>query len=316
MDSSSLVGVVTVTYNSAAVISGFMQSMLGQIHSQFRLYVVDNASSDDTLELLANYSDPRIAVVRNPENAGVAEGNNIGIRLALHDGCISVLLLNNDTEFDSDLLSTLSKGMTTYECEMIVPKVLYFEPPIKIWSAGGAFSRWRGISWHFGFNQADDGRFDTPREVAYAPTCCMLISRKVFERVGLMDSKYFVYFDDADFCLRAHRNGIRLLYLPAALIYHKVSSLIGQCSEIAIRYIIRNHVYYVMKNFPRWMAPYYLPICQVHAVRKCLQAKNVPKAFGIAQRAFWEGLILFYSKPEPRRLPPTPARAVKSAVSE
>lgn len=305
---SSRIGVVTVTYNSATVISEFMDSVLKQSHSEFILYVVDNASSDETLKLTYGYSDSRIVTIRNVDNVGVAEGNNIGIRAALRDGCSFVLLVNNDTIFDADLFSTLLQNLGKRQSLMIVPKILYFDPSNKIWSAGGSFSRWRGMSWHFGFNQIDNGQFDQLVEVAYSPTCCMLISGKVFERIGLMDAKYFVYFDDTDFCLRAYRQRMKLLYVPTARVFHKVSSLTGHRSQVAIRYLIRNHVYYVMKNFPR-MAAYYLLVCQVNAVRKSLQAENPWKAFVIAERAFLEGLALFYSS---RRSRPAPESASQS----
>ena len=97
MDSSRKIGVVTVTYNSGAVIRDFVESLLKQTHRDFLLYVIDNASTDDTVALFADYPAPRIVVVRNPSNVGVAEGNNLGIRAALRDGCTSVLLINNDT---------------------------------------------------------------------------------------------------------------------------------------------------------------------------------------------------------------------------
>jgi GT2 family glycosyltransferase len=309
----SRIGVVTVTYNSTAVIPTFMDSVLSQSHSDFILYVVDNASTDETLKRVATYPDPRVVTIRNVDNIGVAEGNNVGIRAALGDGCDFILLLNNDTVFEAELFATLLRGLIARQCGMIVPKILYFDPSNKIWSAGGAFSLWRGMSWHFGFNQVDDGRFDEPIEVAYSPTCCMLISPYVFERIGLMDAKYFVYFDDTDFCLRAHREAMKLFYLPTARIYHKVSSLTGHRSNAAIRYLIRNHVYYVMKHF-RSMLAYYLPICQINAVRKSLQAKNPWKAFLIAEMAFWEGLNLVPCSEEPEQKAVSSPRSPESSL--
>jgi GT2 family glycosyltransferase len=291
-----LIGVVTVTYNSGTVIGDFLQSLLNQSHSDFVLYVVDNASSDDTLAVLANYPDPRIMIMRNSENLGVAEGNNIGIRAALRDGCASVLLINNDTAFDADVLSKLSDGLDRHDCEMIAPKILYFDPSDKVWCAGGTFSRLRGLSRHFGFNQRDDGRFDRSGVVPYSPTCCMLIRKEVFAQVGLMDAKYFVYFDDTDFCLRAYRTKMKLFYLPTATIYHKVSSLVGIQSETALRYTTRNHVYYVMKNFRRWTMLYYWPVCQIRLIRKCLLANKRLRAFSLAEKAFCEGVSLLYSQ--------------------
>lgn len=295
MHSSPIIGIVTVTYNSAAVIPDFMESVLQQSYEHFRLYVVDNCSSDETLAVCAGYSDPRVVVIRNPTNVGVAEGNNIGIKAAVSQACRCVLLLNNDTVFDADLIARLQQGLQRHQCDMIVPKILYYEAADKIWSAGGAFSRLRGRSVHIGFNKRDDGRFDQAREIEYSPTCCMLIRREVFERIGLMDPNYFVYFDDADFCLRALRAGVKLVYTPEARLFHKVSSLIGHRSDLSIRYVTRNHVYFALKHFTRLQTLYYLPVCQAHIFVRCVLAKNIGRAFVIAQKAFVEGIALFRS---------------------
>lgn len=307
MDKPNLVGVVTVTYNSAAVIRGFMDSLLPQTHSEFSLYVIDNASSDETSTLLADYRDSRMTIVRNHDNVGVAEGNNIGIRAALKDGCAFVLLINNDTVFDSDLLSKLVEGLREHDSEMVVPKILFFDEPDKIWSAGGYFSALRGNSKHFGFAQKDDGRFDQPRAVSYNPTCCMLIKREVFDRVGFMDANYFVYFDDTDFCLRAYRAGVKLFYLPAAQLKHKVGSLTGGMSSFTLRYCVRNHVYCVLKNYSAGQSFFYCVALSVYIPAKYLFFLRSPKRFWTAQKAFWEGILLFVSNTErsKRTLEPT-----------
>jgi GT2 family glycosyltransferase len=275
-----------------------MKSVFKQSHGNFKLYIVDNASSDNTLSLLAQFPDPRTVVIPNSGNLGVAEGNNVGVRAALGDGCSSVLFINNDTVFGPELISTLDQGLDKYQCEMIVPKILYFDPPDKIWSAGGAFSTLRGRPRHLGFRMKDDGRFNDAREVDYGPTCCMLVKKEVFERIGIMDPRYFVYFDDADFCMRAHRAGVKLVYSPDTKLFHKVSSLIGHRSETSIRYVTRNHVYYVLKHFRFFEILYYLPICQLHILVRCLLAKNKAKAFVIAQKAFWEGILVASSGDE------------------
>jgi GT2 family glycosyltransferase len=293
--SSAMIGVVTVTFNSASVIRDFMDSLLKQSYENFRLYVVDNVSSDNTLELLAQYSDPRIVIIHNPTNVGIAEGNNIGISAALRDGCASVLFINNDTVFGPDVISGLHEGLRHYECAMIAPKILYFDAPGKIWWAGGGFSRLRGRSISFGFNQKDDGRFDQPQQVEFSPACCMLVAREVFERIGTIDPNYFIYFDDADFCLRAHRAGLKLVYSPDISLFHKVSSLIGHRSDISVRYVTRNHVYFVLKHFGVVQNLYYLPICQAHIFVRCLLANNRARAFFIAQKAFWEGISVYKS---------------------
>ena len=295
MDKHNLVGVVTVTYNSAGVIDDFMNSILQQLHYDFALYIVDNASSDDTLRLVAKYQDSRVVIVRNSDNVGVAEGNNIGIRAAMKDGCDAVLLINNDTVFDSGLVSKLQDSLRDYGCEMVVPKISLCDEPEKIWCAGGYLSNWRATGRHFGYNVQDKGQFDKPRAVSYSPTCCMLIKKDVFARVGLMDATYFAYFDDTDFCLRANRAGVRLHYVPSVRLLHKVSALTGDQSEFSARHLTRNHVYYILKNYARWLSPLYLLAFQAQILTRCLLSRSL-KTSAMTEKAFFEGISLFLSR--------------------
>jgi len=292
----NLVGVVTVTHNSASVIRGFMDSLLKQTHTELILYVVDNASSDETLRLLSEYQHAKMVLIPNTANLGVAEGNNIGIRAAMKEGCSFVLLINNDTVFAIDLVAKLLEGLNQHRSEMIIPKILYFDQPERIWCAGGTFSWIRGSARHWGLDQKDNQSFDQPREVSYGPTCCMLIKCEVFEQIGLMDPAYFVYFDDTDFCRRAYRAGIRLFYLPSARLLHKVSSLTGSQSDFTIRHLVRNHVYYLLKNFPPWQTMIYLPAFQVKIVARYLFAPTKLRVFVVTEKGFFEGISMFRNR--------------------
>jgi GT2 family glycosyltransferase len=287
------VGIVTVTYNSAEVIRDFLSSIRHQTYTNFILYAVDNASSDDTLVRLSEDKDARLMVLSQEINVGVAEGNNIGIRAALKDNCELVLLINNDTVFDSELLSGMIAGLVDYKCDMIVPKVLYFDQPMKLWCAGGYFNRVRASARHFGMDRPDDGSFDLARVVTYSPTCCMLIKRSAFSRIGFMDPNYFVYFDDTDFCHRAHRAGLKLFYLPTVRLLHKVSSLTKCDSDFYYFYTIRNHIYYILKHFPRWQIFLFFPAYQLHIAAKFLVWLRQPRVFVLAEKAFWKGIVLF-----------------------
>src|SRR5579859_64137 len=243
------VGVVTVTYNSAGVIEPFLRCVMAQTYRDFILYVVDNASTDETLQRLGP-RDPRISVISNTANLGVAEGNNQGIRAALHSGCAYVLLVNNDTEFDKTLLEKLLAGIHDHGCDMATPKMVYFDEPTRIWAAGGVFlPSLANRSEHIGLDQIDVGQFDLPCRVQYTPTCCLLVHRRVFDRIGLMDPAYFVYVDDSDFLFRADRAGCQLYYLPGAKLLHKVGRLTGGVqSPFAIRFSTRNKVYFIQKH--------------------------------------------------------------------
>lgn len=301
MPKAAKIGIVTVTYNSGDVIGDFMRSLLAQDHPNFTLYVIDNISRDDTLTQVAGFADPRIVVVANPNNVGIAEGNNQGIRLALRDGCDEILLLNNDTVFPPDLLSVLTRGLEAHGCDLITPKINYFDEPQKIWCAGGYVSPWRALaSLHFGINEPDQGQYGTARRVTYSPTCAMLIRASVFKRIGLMDDRYFVYFDDADFCYRANRAGLALFYTPGVLLLHKVSSLTGgDESPFTIRHMVRNRVYFIRKHAHSLFKAYCLVFCQLRYWMRLATRQDTRDIFRLRQKAFVEGLRMQVSSNDP-----------------
>jgi len=289
------IGAVTVTYNSGQVIEPFLRSLLAQTHADFILYVVDNRSSDDTLERLARYRDPRIEVIANAANLGIAEANNQGIRAALASACDSVLLINNDTEFESSLLQKLVAGLLEFGCGMIAPKILFYDNPHLIWSAGGGFNPLKGYAgFHRGVGQLDRGQFDQPKRVDHAPACCLLVRREVFSRVGLMDDRYFVYLDDSDFCYRARCAGVHLVYFPAATMLHKASTLTGGPeSDFSVRYRTRNQVYFMLKHLGVLRALYFLPAYQLYLLVRLIAGRFGLSSYFLRQKAFAEGMRLW-----------------------
>jgi GT2 family glycosyltransferase len=289
------VGIVTVTYNSGQVIRGFMTSLLQQTHSDFLLYIVDNASSDQTLEQLARYRDSRVSVIRNQGNLGIAEANNQGTSTALESGCEAVLFINNDTEFEPSLLEKLAAGIKEYACDMIAPKILFHDNQQLIWSAGGGFNPLKGYAgYHYGLGQIDRGQFNETRRVDHAPACCLLVQKAVFAKIGFMDSRYFVYHDDTDFCYRAKRAGLKLIFLPSAKLFHKASSLTGGPeSDFSVRYRTRNQVYFMLKHLGLWRGLYYLPAFQVFLLLRLIFRRIDLPGFFLREKAFAEGLRIW-----------------------
>lgn len=286
------IGIVTVTYNSREVICPFLTSILSQSYSHFRLYIIDNLSVDNTLQCIADFRDPRIRVISNQQNLGFAEGSNQGITAALAEGCDVVLLINNDTEFGPSLLATLVEGLCTHACDMTAPKIVYYDNPEQIWSAGGGFHSLKGYAaFHYGLNERDRGQFDRPRAVKHSPACCLLIRKEVFAAIGLMDPRYFVYLDDTDFCFRATQAGLTIFYLPSAIVFHKASSLTGGVdSDFSVRYRTRNQIYFMLKNLGVWRGSLYLPAFQLYQLLKLLSRKIGLRGFALREKAFIEGL--------------------------
>ena len=289
------VGVVTVTYNSGRVIDGFLRSLMAQTHRSFIFYAIDNASTDGTLGKIAGYSDPRIRVIANPDNRGIAEANNQGIEVALANGCDLVLLMNNDTEFEPRLLERLVAGLDQYACDMIAPKILFHHDPRLIWSAGGGMHPRKGYAgFHHGYGEMDRGQHDAPRRVEHAPACCLLIRREVFDRIGMMDDRYFTYVEDTDFSYRAMKGGLQLMYLPSATVLHKAHSLTGGLfSDFMMRYTTRNRIYFMLKHFGPWRGLYYVPAYQMHLLLQLIFRRVKPSMFWLREKAFLEGMRLW-----------------------
>ncbi|MCW5198082.1 glycosyltransferase family 2 protein [Clostridium perfringens] len=144
-----------------------------------------------------------VIIIETSENNGVAKGNNIGIREAIKRNCEYILLLNNDTEVDTNMLTQLLKKAN--KTTMVTCKMYYYKPNNMIWCAGGKINWSRGTTIHFGEGEIDNGQFDEGKYIEYTPTCCLLIHKNIFQKVGLMDEKYFMYYDDTDFLVRCNK---------------------------------------------------------------------------------------------------------------
>jgi GT2 family glycosyltransferase len=293
-DRATTVAVVTVTYNSGAVVAEFMRSALAQDHPALLIYVIDNASSDETLHRVRQFQDSRIRVIESGGNVGFAAGCNTGMRAALAEGCSHVLIINNDTTFGPNLISRLLQAETELGADLTVPKIYRFDEPRRIWAAGGRFRRLRGYaSAHLGEDAIDAGQYDEPRPVDFAPGCCILIRRSAIERVGYFDARYFVYTEDADYCWRAKSLGLKLWYTPTASLLHKVSSLTGGSgSPFFVRYTTRNRVIFIRKHLSFPARLLWLVSLQLLIHWRLLAGKEKWAIYRLKQRAFREGLAV------------------------
>jgi GT2 family glycosyltransferase len=246
------IGLVTVLFKCDEVLPDFFESIAKQTHKDYILYIIDNDPNINTDNLLekcqAENPVTQYRHIKNTDNVGVAEGNNIGIRLSLEDNCTHILILNNDIELEQDFVfNTMLSLCKEKGCSMVVPKILYYDSR-KIWMAGGNMNKWRALGTHNGYNKPDAPRYDIGKYITYAPTCFMLIESSVFKKVGLMDKKYFAYYDDTDFVFRAIKLGYKMYYEPSITVLHKVSSSTGGDSSFYVYYSNRNKIYFIRKN--------------------------------------------------------------------
>jgi GT2 family glycosyltransferase len=285
---------VTVTYNGASVLQSFLDCVASQVGIDWHLIIVDNASSDETRELLMSVDDPRISIILNEQNFGVAGANNQGIKIACEAGAETVLLVNNDTEFDSGLFYNLAVSLETNSTDAVTPLIPFFDKPDRIWYAGGRFLNWRGgISFHDSFMKPVISVSKAVSRTEYAPTCCLAIKASVFDRIGYMDEQYFVYWDDTDFCWRMNKAGMAIAFDPNISLLHKVSiSTGGSESDFSIRYLYRNHMIFLRKYRSKAFCSYVLVVLGIKAAwRLSLGHTNIRK-LRLQLAAMYEGLTM------------------------
>ncbi|MGI8420247.1 MAG: glycosyltransferase family 2 protein [Candidatus Levyibacteriota bacterium] len=259
------IAVVTVNYNTAKDTQAFLASLAKIARENFTIQtiVVDNGSIEKLQ--LSPKEQLNTILIHNADNSGFSGGYNIGIKTALKNGADAIMIVNNDTLLDPDLLINLEKVL--YSDEIIgltVPKI-YFAKGHEfhkdrytkeqlgkvLWYAGGSVD-WKNIqSIHRGVDEVDEGQYNNTEKVDFASGCCMMIKKEVFEKIGMFDERYFLYYEDADLCERMKRAGYALYYAPDAFLYHiNASSSGGAGNVIQDYYITRNQMLFGMSYAP------------------------------------------------------------------
>lgn len=234
------VGIILINYNGLELTRDCVDSILSSTFNNWRILVIDNASSDGSSLALRGEFASVATVILSERNTGTSGANNLGLHWAFSHGCDYALILNNDTVLPKNSLSELiehadSEGVT-------VPSIAFYSEPTRAWYAGGHFDVF-GTARHEGKGDLIDTR-SGDRYVSYAPTCCFLISKNAYNKVGLFDETYFMYWEDVDYCIRLNREGVKIKYVPSAVILHKVSaSSGGEGNPLSGYYSIRNRLY-------------------------------------------------------------------------
>jgi GT2 family glycosyltransferase len=224
--------------------------------------VVDNAS-ENAFSVNKKYKNFELEIIRNEKNLGFSGGHNIGIKYALSEGADYVVVLNNDTILDRDLIINMLEGFKE-NVGVVVPKIYfakgyeYHKDRYKkeelgkvIWYAGGKMD-WKNVfGQHVGVDEVDRKEFNMPYETEIATGCCMMVKKEVFEKTGSLNQKYFLYYEDADFSMKIKKKGFKILYQPSAFLWHKnAASTGGSGSKLQDYYITRNRLYFGIRYAP------------------------------------------------------------------
>ncbi len=260
--SAPLVYGIVLNFNGKRLLLETLASIKQIVYPNFKIMVVDNGSTDGSQAAMReHYSE--VSLIENEKNLGFGEGNNIGMRYALQHGAEWVLLLNNDIAVAPDLLTHMMNVATSdAPIGILGPKIYYHDQPDRIWFAGASINYWAGLTAHRGIREVDRGQYDRVADSDYITGCTMLIRREALERIGMFDPIYFpAYSEDADLCVRAARAGYRLVYVPQAKVWHKVSSSSGGGMTPFKTKLKVQHNFIFFKRYARWYHWLTMPWC-------------------------------------------------------
>lgn len=257
------ISLVTVNFNTDKDTLDLIESLKKVKTPDFSLeiIVVDNGSKDPGA--LDGLKD--VTLIKLAENTGFTGGYNTGMKKALENGADYILIINNDTIVDPQMISAmLEVFQKDDQIGLTVPKIYFAkghefhkdrykkdELGKVFWYAGG-HTDWANIkSIHRGVDEVDHGQYDKTEEVTFATGCCMMFPREVLERVGLFDEKFFLYYEDADLNERILRAGYKIYYVPDAVLFHVNASSTGGAGSLLQDYFItRNQMVFGLRYAP------------------------------------------------------------------
>lgn len=215
------------------------------------IIIIDNGSNIKEREklntILSHYR--HIKLIETNNNLGFAKGNNVGIRYSLKKGADFIVLLNNDTKVEGNFI----KRAIELDTDILSPVVTFREfkdNPKQIYDLGGIVNWWTGRTTHKNAykNEYLKLKNSQPFEVDYVAGCAMMVKREVFEKIGFLDERYFIYFEDVDFCITAKKAGFKVIVDPQTTIYHKLGGSMDRWSGRAIYHNLLSNYLFIGKH--------------------------------------------------------------------
>lgn len=251
-----MIDIIIPNYNGAALLPTCLDALRHQTRRDFVVTIVDDGSTDASLDLLAEQY-PEVNLIRLDSNHGLAAAINIAIT---RTSAPFVVLLNNDTEAEPDWLAQLVGALERYpNYDFAASKMLLFDRRNVLHTAGDGYAP-NGEPFNRGVWQPDHGQYDALAEVWGPCAGAAVYRRSALQALAtdgyVLDNDLFMYCEDVDLNLRARLAGIRTLFVPTAVVYHRLSATGG--GTLASYYCGRNFIAVWAKNMPTPLVPRYL----------------------------------------------------------
>jgi len=321
MNNSQKVAIIILNWNGWQDTIECLESVYQIDYPDYEVIVVDNASTDNSIEKIKEYcegkihvdskflkyknenkpievfeltseevikfkkidkkieslpSNKKLILIKSPENLGFAGGNNVGIKFTLKSGCDFILILNNDTVVDPNILKKFLNVWGELENPGAVSGIIcYYNSPDKIWFGG---AKWEWVKIRFKINEKFPQKI---LKTDYICGACLFTNKEVIQKVGLFDERFFLIWEDSDWSYRTRKKGYTLYILPDVKIFHKTAQSFGSYQTFLCQYyFIRNQFLFFYKYYNSFYRFFYfiLFFCKsLYSFKKMLSIKKVSK---------------------------------------
>lgn len=224
---NSHIYILILNWNGKNLLKPCLDSILDIDYDNYTTLVIDNNSTDGSSKMIKNRF-PNVEYLQLEKNYGFAGGYNRCFDYLRDKDPEYILLLNNDTEIEPDILSSFIKAAKHYGNQNIFGgKIFYHHNPKKIWYAGGHVNLKYGRIYHRGIHKNDSEKYSFNSITDYVTGCCLFTTWDVIEKIQGFDDQFNMYGEDVDLCLRAKRKDVQCFYWPDAKLLHHVSASVG-----------------------------------------------------------------------------------------
>jgi GT2 family glycosyltransferase len=248
--SAPLVSAIVVNRNGGTMLHDALASLFGQTWTAMEVILVDNGSTDDSVQQAERCFGDRLRVIRNARNEGFARGNNQGFAAARGDW---FFLLNSDAVCDPDVVAALMRFVGDRpDVGQLACRVVQAGKP-HFFDSVGLLLYPDGVCRSRGWEEKDLGQYDSAEEVLAPHGCACALRRTMIERIGAFDEDFFCYLEDLDLGVRGQLAGWKCWYVPEARVAHRKSATAGNYSVFKAYHVERNRLYCLWKWMPRFL---------------------------------------------------------------
>lgn len=282
--------VISVSYENPMNVLECLDSVKRNAYEGLRVIVVDNGKAGASAVVRDAYPDVEVMRLRNE---GLASAVNTALHAALLGGAEYVILLNDDVVIARDFIAeAIGAAAADPRAATVTGPVYYYDDPERLWYAGGEILWWLGKTFHRGRRVEWGPAFREPRHVAYGTGAATVYRADALRAVGDWDDRYFLIFEDTDWCVRASRKGWHHLYTPGPKAWHKVSaSFGGEKAAPYLYFLFRNNVRFMRKFARPWHWPTFILFFMLESLVRYSVTSLVSPDRWRRERAIWLAVL-------------------------